>query len=124
MCVQARCGTWCGGRTGPRCAASSLMPWRVRLIWELWTFRASWYGHTLRLANVHCASNLWSEVKGGIGQSGSWRAAFRPFYRTPACFSPAGKIEGCPPFVHKGRVVTPAEVHDVMHDQVRWGGWL
>lgn len=38
--------------------------------------------------------------------------------------TPAGKIEGCPPFVHKGRQLTRADVHDVMHDQVggrRWG---
>ncbi|PRW58740.1 DNA polymerase eta isoform B [Chlorella sorokiniana] len=41
------------------------------------------------------------------------RPALRHFF-TDAL---AGKVQGCPPFVHKGRVLTPADVHDVMHDQ-------
>lgn len=30
----------------------------------------------------------------------------------------AGKVAGCPKFIHKGRELAPADVHDVMHDQV------
>ena len=35
------------------------------------------------------------------------------------CFAlSAGKVPGCPPFVHKGRNVEMEDVQDVVHDQV------
>lgn len=30
-----------------------------------------------------------------------------------------GKVPDCPTFVHKGKQLERADVHDVMHDQVR-----
>lgn len=40
----------------------------------------------------------------------------------PPIAAHAGKVPGCPPFVHKGRELGPGDVHDVIHDQVRGEG--